>query len=153
MTLYITFLNSLNIMWTLIQHNVKSCAVMQFCQNDWFSCETLSYWYPFDALIPIPALSVVWCQVTGISAGRVPCVIYRWPVAMLFSGWTLLSICQDDSSCNIDLKGLENELSSKFMTTDTYMTTEYRETSLNWFITWPPDCSCVPNSSSYCDNV
>ena len=35
-----------------------------------------------------------------------PFFIFRWPLTMLFSGWTLLSVCQDDVSCKIDVECL-----------------------------------------------
>ena len=49
-------------------------------------------------------LSVVWRQVAGISTGPVPFLIFRRPLAVLFSGWTLLSVFQEDLSCKIVVK-------------------------------------------------
>ena len=57
--------------------------------------------------------SVVWRRVASISTGQVPFFIFRWPLTMLFSGWTLLSVCQDGLSCEIDVKCLDNKLSCK----------------------------------------
>ncbi len=61
----------------------------------------------------VHSLSVVWRQVTSISTGWVLFVIFRWPLAMFFSGWTLLTICQDDLSWKIDVKCLEDKLTCK----------------------------------------
>ncbi len=44
-----------------------------------------------------------------------PFFIFRWSLAMLFGGWTVLSVCQDDLSCKSDVKCLDDELSCKNM--------------------------------------
>ncbi len=68
-------------------------------------------WSLCSCTIKSLTLSVVWRWVASISTGQVPFLIFRGPLAMLFSGWVLLSVCQDKSTCNIEVKCLDDELS------------------------------------------
>ncbi len=69
----------------LPQHNNMRCVNRLYSRNDCSYLSPVSY-----------TLSVVWRWVASISTGWVPFSIFRGPLAMLFSGWVLMSVCHED---------------------------------------------------------
>ncbi len=77
-------------------------------------CVTSSISWDFEADVSQQTHTLSSVTPSGLYKYRTsPFFIFRWPLAMLFSGWTLLSFCRGGLSCKIDVKCLDDKLSCK----------------------------------------